>query len=484
MSDIRSLPKSLIEAASQILQEVSVKDLDSRERKQYNQLKSKVKSGESAIINLRSSRVEIIKSKDFKPDLHIKITEGHVPGQEEAEKIFYNKKTARPEPEIAKEAELTSTEIIRSELEKMGKSLAELSPEEKKKLFAKVDSMIKAKNENYAKGEWIVYDGKKKKILRKTKSPEEAKKIMKMLDRLGKYSDLGMVSVDHPDAKTFLKTLKEEDISEVLDLTKGTEQEAIKRAIDDFLKSDAPQFKGKTKEEKIEMAIAAVKSARGTSKNEELSLSEAEEISPKKLTPKAHQFLKKLGTYEVEAAYSGIHGVIVHASYRGLGKSFRVDAKTLQNISKDKMLRWIEMDGNMITFGLDYGAVSESVEIEEAHQISTPYHASEEPNSAVGYRRLPEAPKHADVVAEMTHIGGVKTDGYRMMIQYPCGLAAFFPEMSQAPSPSLEVLNTLCQTLPEDHQDLCTAALLNASYRPHMDKRFSGEKQEIGEGTE
>jgi hypothetical protein len=232
------------------------------------------------------------------------------------------------------------------------------------------------------------------------------------------------------------------------------------------------------------MAIAAVKSARGTSKNEELSLSEAEEISPKKLTPKTHQFLKKLGTYEVEAAYSGIHGVIVHASYRGLGRSFRVDAKTLQNISKDKMLRWIEMDGNMITFGLDYGAVSESVEIEEAHQISTPYHASEEPNSAVGYRRLPEAPKHADVVAEMTHIGGVKTDGYRMMIQYSSGLAAFFPEMSQAPSPSLEVLNTLCQTLPEDHQDLCTAALLNASYKPHMDKRFSGDKQEIGEGTE
>ena len=33
-------------------------------------------------------------------------------------------------------------------------------------------------------------------------------------------------------------------------------------AIDDFSKSDAPQFKGKSKKEKIAMAIAAVKGAR------------------------------------------------------------------------------------------------------------------------------------------------------------------------------------------------------------------------------
>jgi hypothetical protein len=50
--------------------------------------------------------------------------------------------------------------------------------------------------------------------------------------------------------------------NEVLDLKSGSEQEAIKKAIDDFLKSDAPQFKGKTKQQKIDMAIAAVKSAR------------------------------------------------------------------------------------------------------------------------------------------------------------------------------------------------------------------------------
>ena len=50
---------------------------------------------------------------------------------------------------------------------------------------------------------------------------------------------------------------------EKLDLTSGSEQDAIKRAIGDFLKSDEPQFKGKSKQEIIKMAIAAVKSARG-----------------------------------------------------------------------------------------------------------------------------------------------------------------------------------------------------------------------------
>ena len=55
----------------------------------------------------------------------------------------------------------------------------------------------------------------------------------------------------------FRKITKEE-----LDLTSGTEQEAIKRAIDDFIKSDAPQFAGKSKDERIKMAIAAVKDAR------------------------------------------------------------------------------------------------------------------------------------------------------------------------------------------------------------------------------
>lgn len=68
-------------------------------------------------------------------------------------------------------------------------------------------------------------------------------------------------------------------LDEVLDLTSGSEQDAIQRAIRDFIKSDAPQFKGRTKEERIDMAIAAVKDARGTSKK----MNEAVALDPEDL---------------------------------------------------------------------------------------------------------------------------------------------------------------------------------------------------------
>jgi len=67
-----------------------------------------------------------------------------------------------------------------------------------------------------------------------------------------------------------------EELDEVMDLTKGSEESATKRAIDDFIKSDSARFEGKTKKEKIKMAIAAVKSARGISKNEEVEKPETE----------------------------------------------------------------------------------------------------------------------------------------------------------------------------------------------------------------
>lgn len=67
-----------------------------------------------------------------------------------------------------------------------------------------------------------------------------------------------------------------EDIDEVLDLTKGSEDEATKKAIGDFIKSDSARFEGKSKEERIKMAIAAVKSARGASKNEEVEKPDTE----------------------------------------------------------------------------------------------------------------------------------------------------------------------------------------------------------------
>lgn len=67
-----------------------------------------------------------------------------------------------------------------------------------------------------------------------------------------------------------------EELDEVMDLTKGSEEDATKRAIDDFTKSDSARFEGKSKKERIKMAIAAVKSARGTSKTEEVEKPEVE----------------------------------------------------------------------------------------------------------------------------------------------------------------------------------------------------------------
>ena len=158
----------------------------------------------------QGKKLEIIKDKDAK-DLYsakvFAIQKLKVPKSKQgylAIKPAYNESVNE---------EMTAQDVVKSELEKMGKSLDELTPEEKKELFNKVDDLVKAKDES---------------------------------------------------------------IAEVLDLTSGTEQEAIKRAIDDFLKSDAPQFKGKTKEEKIDMAIAAVKQARGTSIKEE---TEADDVA-------------------------------------------------------------------------------------------------------------------------------------------------------------------------------------------------------------
>jgi hypothetical protein len=67
-----------------------------------------------------------------------------------------------------------------------------------------------------------------------------------------------------------------EELDEVLNLKKGSKESATKRAIDDFLQSDNPRFAGKSKEDKIKMAIAAVNQARGTSTNEEIESSESE----------------------------------------------------------------------------------------------------------------------------------------------------------------------------------------------------------------
>jgi len=69
--------------------------------------------------------------------------EDHMPGDE----VLYNMKKSLDEQD--------ASDVVKAELEKMGKTLGELSPEEKKDLFNKVDSLVKAKNEQADKD----YDG-------------------------------------------------------------------------------------------------------------------------------------------------------------------------------------------------------------------------------------------------------------------------------------------------------------------------------------
>jgi len=224
------------------------------------------------IASYQGKKLEIVKDRDAK-DLYtakmFAIQKLKVPKSKQgylAIKPAYNESVNE---------EMTAQDVVKSELEKMGKSLDELTPEEKKELFNKVDDLVKAKNEiaeNFKSGDKVVYKSHKtqEEFVGIVQNQKGAQTYSVKLNRTGK-------TVDARVSELRLGTsLKEENVSEVLDLTKGTEEEAIKIAIDDFLKSDAPQFKGKTKEEKIDMAIAAVKQARGTSIKEEV---EADDVA-------------------------------------------------------------------------------------------------------------------------------------------------------------------------------------------------------------
>lgn len=71
-----------------------------------------------------------------------KVNEDDMPNDE-----VYHKDGNRMGPKKFEIDESEASDVVKAELEKMGKSLGELSPEEKKALFNKVDSLVKAKNE-------------------------------------------------------------------------------------------------------------------------------------------------------------------------------------------------------------------------------------------------------------------------------------------------------------------------------------------------
>jgi hypothetical protein len=73
--------------------------------------------------------------------------EDHMPGDD----VLYNTQGKMKKALDEQDA----SDVVKAELEKMGKTLGELSPEEKKDLFNKVDSQVKAKNEEAGKD----YDG-------------------------------------------------------------------------------------------------------------------------------------------------------------------------------------------------------------------------------------------------------------------------------------------------------------------------------------
>lgn len=95
--------------------------------------------------------------------------------------------------------------------------------------------------------------------------------------------------------------LIEEDITEELD-----PGDNAKVWIDDFIKSDAPQFKGKTKEQRINMALAAYYSARKEAGLEESELDEA--TFKNKEVEKRFLAMKKMSTSQLKKVHSDVVG--------------------------------------------------------------------------------------------------------------------------------------------------------------------------------
>jgi hypothetical protein len=101
-------------------------------------------------------------------------------------------------------------------------------------------------------------------------------------------------------------------------------------------------------------------------------------------------------------------------------------------------------------------------------QLGENFAASQEPNSAVGHRRHIELPKQIDVVDEMVHVGGVKQEGFRLLMQFPGGRSVFFPEANDPSAQSLDELATLVDILPPEAQEYALEAISRAAMRPHM----------------
>jgi len=152
------------------------------------------------------------------------------------------------------------------------------------------------------KGQWIKNKEKEnfmKKLIESIKSGSE--KARSELNELLTQKVKVLVS---EEKKNIAKNiLKEESITEDLDPNSDA-----KVWIDDFVKSDAPQFKGKTKEQRVNMALGAYYSARKEAGLEE-SIDLEEATFKNKEVEKRFLALKKMSSSQLKKAHSdGVGG--------------------------------------------------------------------------------------------------------------------------------------------------------------------------------
>ena len=148
--------------------------------------------------------------------------------------------------------------------------------------------------------------------------------------------------------KTF-RSITEAKIEEKLSVSDG--QQAW---IDDFIKSDAPQFKGKSKQDRAKMAVAAFNAAK---KNESVKIDEALEVKLRggKVPVGQHRF-----KYDVDKSDKYIENSIKErdpkATVERKGKDLWVTASAQAHSSVIAGMRQFRVNGT----------VSESVELDEA----------------------------------------------------------------------------------------------------------------------
>lgn len=102
--------------------------------------------------------------------------------------------------------------------------------------------------------------------------------------------------------------------------------------------------------------------------------------------------------------------------------------------------------------------------------------ASSEPCSALGFSDEGDGnknPKHADLIHDVSIIGGVRTDCYRLLLQYPSGLTVFLPPFEFPGAPSVQSLWELTAGFP-DSAGAIRAAISTSLDIPSEQPQFKG----------